>query len=141
MFWSAFAVMAATVASEHAHLMTTGLAPFCDGLTQLFVTPEDLLPVIALALFAGLRGPRYGRAVLFVLPAAWVVGSFAGGLMPAPLTLPAATATVTIAPGALVAADQPIPVPLLTTQCYSEPRGQRRPAHNSFPASPPTRCK
>jgi hypothetical protein len=134
--------MAATVASEHAHLMTTGLGPFYDGLTQLFLTPEDLPPVIALALFAGLRGPRYGRAVLFVLPAAGVVGSFAGGLMPAPLTLPAATATVTIASGALVAADQPNLSRCSQTQCYSEPRGQRRPAHNSFPAhSPLTRCK
>jgi hypothetical protein len=49
--------------SAHAHLMNTGFGPFYDGLTHLFVTPEDLLPVIALALLAGLRGPRFGRAV------------------------------------------------------------------------------
>ena len=34
------------------------------------------LPVIALALLAGLRGPRFGRAVLFVLPIAWLVRSW-----------------------------------------------------------------
>ena len=56
------------VPSAHAHLMNTGLGPFYDGLTHLFVTPEDLLPVIALALFAGLCGPQSGRAVLFILP-------------------------------------------------------------------------
>ena len=39
-----------------AHLMTTGLGPFYDGLAHLFVTPEDLLPVLALSLAAGLRG-------------------------------------------------------------------------------------
>lgn len=44
------------------------IAPFYDGLTHLFVTPEDLMPVIARALFAGLHGPRFGRAVLFALP-------------------------------------------------------------------------
>ena len=32
------------------HLMNTGLGPFYDGLAHLFVTPEDLLPILALAL-------------------------------------------------------------------------------------------
>ncbi len=59
-----------------AHLVTTGLGPFYDGIGHLVMTPEDLIPVLALALFAGLRGAAPGRRALFVLPLAW----FAGGL-------------------------------------------------------------
>lgn len=96
-----------------AHLMNTGLGPFYDGLAHLFLTPEDLLPVLAITLFAGLRGPRFGRSVLFVLPAAWLVGSAAGRVL-APQTIPAAgAAALTIALGALVAADRPLPLPFV----------------------------
>jgi hypothetical protein len=63
--------------------MNTRFGPFYDGLTHLFVTPEDLLPVIALALLAGRRGPRFGRVVLFALPVAWLVGSATGTLLAA----------------------------------------------------------
>jgi hydrogenase/urease accessory protein HupE len=60
------------------HLVTTGLGPFFDGVGHLFLTIEDLLPVIALALLAGLRGPTAGRRVLFILPLAWVLGGAIG---------------------------------------------------------------
>jgi urease accessory protein len=111
--WLTITVTLALAPSAQAHLVNTGLGPFYDGLTHLFVTPEDLLPVIALALFAGLRGPQYARAVLFVLPVAWLAGALAGRLVHAPLTLPATTAIVTIAFGVLAAADRPLPMPLL----------------------------
>jgi hydrogenase/urease accessory protein HupE len=101
------------VPSAHAHLMNTGLGPFYDGLTHLFVTPEDLLPVIALALFAGLCGPQSGRAVLFILPAAWLAGALVGAASDTPLTLPVTTALVTIAFGVLVAMDRPLQVPVV----------------------------
>src|SRR5271157_3663017 len=71
--WLTLAIALIAAPSAHAHLMNTGFGPFSDGLTHLFVTPEDLLPVIALALMAGLRGPRFGRAVLFALPVASLV--------------------------------------------------------------------
>ncbi len=87
--------------------MNTGFGPFFDGATHLFLTPQDLLPVVALALLAGLRGPRCGRAVLFMLPAAWLASSIAG-LPVAPQATPAA-AIMTVALGALVAADRPVP--------------------------------
>ena len=90
-----------------AHLMNTGLGPFYDGLLHVFVTPEDLLPVVALALLAGQRGPAYGRAVLFALPALWLMGTACGralGLLPG---LPLAAAVLTIALGALAALDRP----------------------------------
>ena len=109
LFWLTLAVTLIVAPSAQAHLMNTGFGPFYDGLTHLFVTPEDLLPVIALALLAGLRGPRFGRAVLFALPVAWLVGSAAGLLLAPQVTLPVAETIVTIALGALLAADCPLP--------------------------------
>ena len=42
------------------------------------LTPEDLVPALALALLAGLRGVTHGRRTLFVLPAAWLLGGVIG---------------------------------------------------------------
>jgi len=64
--------------SAHAHLVTTGLGPLYDGISHLFLTFEDLLPVVAIALLAGLNGSAAGRQVLFVLPVAWLAGGAAG---------------------------------------------------------------
>ena len=111
--WWLSLLLAIGAPSAHAHLMNTGLGPFYDGLTHLFVTPEDLLPVIALALFAGLCGPESGRAVLFILPLAWLAGALVGTSSDTPLTLPVTTAIVTIAFGVLVAADRPLPLRLV----------------------------
>ena len=90
----------------HAHLVTTGLGPLFDGVGHLVVTPEDLLPVIALALLAGLGGKAYGRRVLFVLPGAWLLGGLFGLALgwSAPL---AVTALSFLVLGGLVAADRP----------------------------------
>jgi urease accessory protein len=113
LFWMTLAIPLIAAPPAHAHLINTGFGPFNDGLTHLFVTPEDLLPVIALALLAGLRGPRFGRAVLFALPVAWLVGSAAGLLLAPPITLPVAETIVTIALGVLLAADRPLPLALV----------------------------
>ena len=107
--WSALALLV-WPAPASAHLMNTGFGPFYDGLTHLCATPEDLLPALALALLGGLRGPRAARAVLFVLPLAWLVGSLAGLVATSQPKLATTTATATIALGALVAADMPLPV-------------------------------
>src|SRR5271157_2960614 len=113
LFWLTLAVTLTAMPSAQAHLMNTGFGPFYDGLTHLFATPEDLLPVIALALLAGIRGPRFGRAVLFALPVAWLVGSAAGLLLAPPITLPVAETIVTIALGVLLATDRPLPLALV----------------------------
>ena len=110
LWWLALAITLIAAPSAHAHLMNTGFGPFNDGLMNLFVTPEDLLPVIALALMAGLRGPRFARTVLFALPVAWLVGSAAGLLLAPPITLPVAETIVTIALGVLLATDHPLPL-------------------------------
>jgi len=62
----------------HAHLNSTGMGPIYDGLMHFLMSPEDLVPVLALALLSGLRGATFGRRTLFVLPAAWLLGGLAG---------------------------------------------------------------
>ena len=47
--------------ASFAHLSSTGLGPFYDGLTHFWRSPEEIIPVLALAFLAGLRGPRAGR--------------------------------------------------------------------------------
>ena len=90
-----------------AHLVTTGLGPVFDGVGHVAVTPEDLLPVVALALLGGLGGKAYARRVLFALPAAWLIGGLLGLALgwAAPL---AVTAVSFLVLGGLVAADRPM---------------------------------
>ena len=73
----AFACVLLPLAAE-AHLNSTGMGPIYDGLMHFLMSPEDLVPVLALALLAGLRGASYGRRTLFVLPGAWLLGGLAG---------------------------------------------------------------
>ena len=61
-----------------AHLNSTGMGPIYDGLMHFLMSPEDFVPVLALALLAGLRGAAYGRRALFTLPAAWLLGGLIG---------------------------------------------------------------
>ena len=75
----AFGVGVALISSQaEAHLVTTGLGPVYDGISHFALAPEDLIPVLALALLAGLRGKEHGRRVLVVLPAAWLLGGLIG---------------------------------------------------------------
>ena len=64
--------------SVAAHLVTTGMGPVYDGIGHLLLTPEDLIPVLAVALYAGLRGAATGRLVFFLFPIAWLAGGLAG---------------------------------------------------------------
>jgi hydrogenase/urease accessory protein HupE len=94
--------------AAQAHLVVTGMGPVYDGVTHFALSPEDSLPVIALAFYAGLRGPASSRVLLLVLPAAWFVGGLLIGLsgvnMP-PTLLPAATAVILLGIGGLLAAN------------------------------------
>jgi hydrogenase/urease accessory protein HupE len=87
-----------------AHLVTTGLGPVYDGIGHLVMTPEDLVPALAIALFAGLRGAAPGRRALFVLPLAWFVGGILGVVIEDLPTFPAAGISFVVL-GVLVAAD------------------------------------
>ena len=87
-----------------AHLVTTGLGPVYDGIGHLVMTPEDLIPVLAIALLAGLRGPAPGRRALFLLPLAWFAGGLLGSSIDGLPTVPVAAISFLIL-GVLVAAD------------------------------------
>jgi len=61
-----------------AHLNATGMGPIYDGLMHFLTSPEDLVPALAVALLAGLRGAAYGRRAIFTLPGAWLLGILCG---------------------------------------------------------------
>ncbi len=61
-----------------AHLESSGLGPVYDGMLHFLTSPEDLVPAVALALLAGLRGAAHARRTMFTLPAAWLLGGLAG---------------------------------------------------------------
>jgi hydrogenase/urease accessory protein HupE len=113
--WQAAALLtwAGSPGRANAHLVNSGLGPFYDGVAHLFVTPEDVLVVLAVALLAGLGGKRHGRAVLFALPAAWLAGAVAGRLTELSAGLPVLSAALLIGLGALVAADRRLPLSLV----------------------------
>jgi urease accessory protein len=87
------------------HLNSTGMGPFYDGAIHFLTSPEDIVPVLALAMLAGLRGVAFGRRALFVLPAAWLFG----GILGLPTVASRGNATVAavwfLLLGALLAAD------------------------------------
>jgi hydrogenase/urease accessory protein HupE len=87
--WLCWACLAAgaglvTPPTAVAHLVTSGVGPFYDGVVHFFVSPEDLLVVIALALFGGLSGRVAARWLVLALPAAWLVGTGLGLRWPGP---------------------------------------------------------
>jgi hydrogenase/urease accessory protein HupE len=96
-----------------AHLVTTGLGPVYDGIGHLLVTPEDLLPVLALALCAGLGGAGLGRCVLCVLPSAWLAGGCVGLLVHGLPAFPILALSLLIL-GTLVATDLRLPPTVVT---------------------------
>ena len=65
-------------ALAEAHLNSTGMGPVYDGVMHVVTSPEDVVPVFALALLAGLRGADYGRRAMFVLPVVWLLGGLLG---------------------------------------------------------------
>jgi urease accessory protein len=99
-----FAAMLSMPAVARAHLTDTGLGPIYDGIAHLLLSFDDLLPVVALALLAGLNGARAGRIVLFILPVAWFGGGIAGVLAGGAALPPIVTSLSLLAVGVLTAA-------------------------------------
>jgi hypothetical protein len=101
-----------------AHLVATGLGPVYDGAGHWFTSPEDWVPVLALAILAGLRGPAAGRWALFLLPPAWLLGGIAGLLLPTvpELSRPALSSIVAatfLIPGLLALSDLAVPTSVI----------------------------
>jgi len=98
-----------------AHLVVTGMGPVYDGATHFALSPDDSLPVLALGLFAGLRGPEQARTLMGVLPAAWFIGGALTTLLHLslpPVALTTVTALLLLGIGALLAADFNLPARL-----------------------------
>lgn len=102
------AVLLALPARVQAHLVTTGMGPVYDGIGHLLLTPEDLVPVLAMAMYAGLRGGAAGRLAMFLLPCAWFAGGLAGAAIGGAESLPVAAGSLVVL-GVLVAADVRVP--------------------------------
>ena len=100
-------------APASAHLVTTGMGPVYDGIGHLLLTPEDLVPVLAMALYAGLRGAASGRRALFLLPLAWCVGGLAGMAVEQGFPAPSPLLSFFVL-GALVAGDFRLPPRLVS---------------------------
>jgi len=97
-----------------AHLEATGLGPAYDGMLHFLTSPEDLLPAVALALLAGLRGAAHSRRTLFTLPAAWLLGGLAGLNAASVSAGPVAAAFWLVLLGGLVVADAPLSLRSMT---------------------------
>jgi urease accessory protein len=89
------------------------MGPVYDGIGHLLLTPEDLIPVIAVALYAGLRGKIPGRRALFFFPLAWMRGGLAGLLASSTPIYPMPVLSFLLL-GALVAADLRLPDNMIT---------------------------
>ncbi|MEJ2330651.1 MAG: HupE/UreJ family protein, partial [Gammaproteobacteria bacterium] len=98
-----------------AHLVNSGLGPFYDGSLHLLLSPGDLLGLIAIALLAGLQGPKAGRLVTMTLPVCWLIAGLIGMQLPAMLDLPWLTMLAFGTLGLLVAADIKLPPAAVTT--------------------------
>jgi hydrogenase/urease accessory protein HupE len=110
----ALAVLGACPRPAEAHLNSTGMGPIYDGWMHFVTSLDDVIPVLALALLAGLRGTSYGRRALFVLPAAWLLGGLLGLTAPATSESAAASSLWFLLLGGLVAADAELSLSVLT---------------------------
>jgi len=104
----AFSAALLKPANASAHLVTTGMGPVYDGIGHLLLTPEDLVPALAVALYAGLRGRAPGRRALFFFPLAWLIGGFIGLAANTMPTFPVSAFSFLLV-GILIAADLRLP--------------------------------
>ena len=100
-----------------AHLNATGMGPVYDGLLHFLTSPEDLVPALALALLAGLRGASYGRRTMFILPAAWLLGSLLGSSAALVSVGPVWASLSFMLLGGLVVADARLSLRSMTALC------------------------
>ena len=108
-----FALMMFALPAE-AHLNSTGMGPFYDGLIHFLTSPADFVPVLALALLSGLRGATYGRRALFTVPAAWLLGGLLGLSTAASTGNATASAIWFLLLGGLLAADAKLSLRVIT---------------------------
>ncbi len=59
----------------HAHLVNSGLGPFCDGALHLLLSPMDLVLLVVLCVLVGAQGARAARSAMVAAFVAWLVAS------------------------------------------------------------------
>jgi urease accessory protein len=111
------AILTLVPSLAHAHLVQTGFGTFYDGITHLFITPSDILVAVGLGLLAGLCGLSQSRAVIIILPAAWLIGGLLGSIFPAAGTLPWLTTLTFGSVGFLIATAFKIPRLFIAILC------------------------
>lgn len=92
-----------------AHLVNSGLGPIYDGALHLLLSPGDMLGLVAVALLAGLRGPRAGRLSVMMLSLAWLVAGLIGLGLPMTPELPWLSVLSFVILGVMVAVDLKLP--------------------------------
>lgn len=108
LFISALLAVLIVPATAPAHLVTTGMGPVYDGIGHLLLTLEDLVPVLALAMYCGLSGPQAGRYLVLVLPFCWFIGGFAGLSAELTVTFPVQALSFLLL-GLMISADLRLP--------------------------------
>jgi hydrogenase/urease accessory protein HupE len=110
-FAGAVAAFLVAPASANAHLMATGMGPVFDGISHFGLSPEDFLPVVALGVFAGLRGPAHSRLSLGSVSLFWLAGGMTAmmGFALSDLVLSSVTAALFMLIGILLAANVSLP--------------------------------
>lgn len=100
--------------------VSTGIGPFYDGVRHFLLSPEDIIPVLALAMLAGMRGPTTGGWALWTLPVAWIAGGLVGVLSQTPIYSEEFSSGCSfLVFGALIAADFSLPLPLVVLLAVS----------------------
>lgn len=113
---SALAALACALwpSPAEAHLVTTGLGPVYDGISHALMSPDDLVPIVAMAMLTGLNGAAAGRRTLFVLTGAWLAGGLAGFYVGQPVVPGAAAVASFLVLGGLTAVDRRLSLGVVT---------------------------
>jgi hydrogenase/urease accessory protein HupE len=111
----AITLLVVTPSTAEAHLVTTGLGPFYDGMMHLLLSPGDLLGLAAASLLAGLCGTRVSRLAVLALPMTWLTFGLVGLYLPNTIDLAWLSILLLIILGLLVALDLKLPPPAVTT--------------------------
>lgn len=96
-----------------AHLVRTGFGPLVDSLVHVALGPDAVMTAAAAGFLCGMRPgtpPHAGRALFLY---GWVLFFLAGAYCQRPFDFPIPVAVTLLGSGALVAADLPLPTPLL----------------------------
>lgn len=96
-------------ADANAHLLDTGFGPIADGAAHLFLSFDDLLAVVAMAVLASFHDEAPARRAAGMLPAAWLIGGLAGFAAGRAFLPPGTTSLSLLAVGGLVAAGRRLP--------------------------------